>query len=127
MKALQIEGTSDTPKVGFDASTGILCMEGKCLPESIIDFFSVILKWLDGYAENPQKTTIFDFKLTYFNTASSKMLLDVMMRLNRLHLQKNDVLVRWHFPDDDEDMEEAGEEYAHILKVPFEHIAYKAE
>jgi hypothetical protein len=35
-----------------------------------------------------------------------------------------DVLVWWHFPDDDEDMEEAGEEYADIVEVPFEQVSY---
>jgi hypothetical protein len=38
-----------------------------------------------------------------------------------------DVLVRWHFPDDDEDMEEAGEEYADIVEVPFEQVSYSLD
>ncbi|MBC7124936.1 MAG: DUF1987 family protein, partial [Bacteroidales bacterium] len=36
----------------------------------------------------------------------------------------HDVLVRWYYPEDDEDMQEAGEEYADIVDVPFEQIGY---
>ena len=32
------------------------------------------------------------------------------------------VLVRWHYDDDDEDMQEAGEEYADMVDVPFEMV-----
>jgi hypothetical protein len=34
------------------------------------------------------------------------------------------VLVRWYFPDEDEDMQEAGEEYADMVDVPFEMVSY---
>ena len=70
------------------------------------------------------KKTIFNFKLVYFNTASSKLLLDILMKLEEIHEAGNDVLIRWHFPEDDEDMEEAGEEYADIVDVPFEQVSY---
>ena len=51
------------------------------------------------------------------------MLLDVLMKLEELHQNGKDVLVKWHYPEDDEDMKEAGEEYADIVDIPFEQIA----
>ena len=35
-----------------------------------------------------------------------------------------DITVKWHFHEDDEDMEEAGEEYEDMIEVPFEQVAY---
>jgi hypothetical protein len=32
--------------------------------------------------------------------------------------------VKWHYPEDDEDMAEAGNEYADIVDLPFEQIPY---
>jgi hypothetical protein len=32
------------------------------------------------------------------------------------------VMVRWHYPEEDEDMKEAGEEYAEMVDVPFEMV-----
>jgi len=62
--------------------------------------------------------------LVYFNTASSKLILDILMKLEDLHKKGNEVLVKWYFPEDDEDMQEAGNEYADIVEIPFEQIAY---
>jgi len=100
-------------------------ISGRSLPEDVAAFYEPILDWLDEYAESPNAKTVFDFKLVYFNTASSKLLLDILLKLEDLADEGNDVLVRWHYPEDDEDMEEAGEEYADIVDVPFEQVAYQ--
>ena len=68
---------------------------------------------------------MFTFKLVYFNTASSKLLLDVLMKLEEIHSDGHEVLVRWCYPEDDEDMRDAGEEYADIVDIPFEQVSYE--
>ncbi len=124
METIKIQGTEDTPKILLDAENDILEISGRSLPEDVSSFYEPVLNWLNEYAENPKKKTIFNFKLTYFNTASSKLLLDILMKLEEMHEKGMDVLIRWHYPEDDEDMEEAGEEYADIVDVPFEQVAY---
>lgn len=129
MQIIKIKGTDDTPKVTLNASPDEPIMEisGRSLPEDVVAFYDPILEWLDEYAQNPLKKTVFDFKLEYFNTASSKLILDILLKLEDLADDGHDVLVRWHFPDDDEDMEEAGEEYADIVEVPFEQVSYSVD
>jgi len=61
--------------------------------------------------------------MVYFNTASSKMILDIMMKFEEMYQDGKDVLIRWFYPEDDEDMQEAGEEYADMVDVPFEQVA----
>jgi hypothetical protein len=124
METIKIQGTEDTPKILLDAENDILEISGRSLPEDVSSFYEPVLNWLNEYAENPKKKTIFNFKLTYFNTASSKLLLDILMKLEEMHEKGIDVLIRWHYPEDDEDMAEAGEEYADIVDVPFEQISY---
>ena len=124
METIKIQGTEDTPRIILDAEKELLEISGRSLPEDVSAFYEPVLNWLNEYAENPNDKTIFNFKLTYFNTASSKLLLDILMKLEELHEKGNDVLIRWHYPEDDEDMEEAGEEYADIVDVPFEQVAY---
>ena len=126
METIKIQGTEDTPKVILDKDTELLEISGRSLPEDVASFYEPVLTWLDEYAQNPNKKTIFNFKLIYFNTASSKLLLDILMKLEEIHEAGHDVLIRWHFPEDDEDMEEAGEEYADIVDVPFEQVSYSA-
>jgi len=124
METIKIQGTEDTPRIILDAGNEILEISGRSLPEDVTSFYEPVLNWLDEYAEKPNKKTIFNFKLTYFNTASSKLLLDILMKLEGMHEKDQDVLIRWHYPEDDEDMAEAGEEYADIVDVPFEQVSY---
>jgi hypothetical protein len=124
METIKIQGTEDTPKIILDAENDILEISGRSLPEDVSSFYEPVLNWLNEYAENPNKKTVFNFKLTYFNTASSKLLLDILMKLEEMHEKGNEILIRWHYPEDDEDMAEAGEEYADIVDVPFEQVPY---
>ncbi len=124
MEVIKIVGTDDTPSVTLDVANEIFEISGRSLPEDVAAFYEPILDWLDRYSEEAKGKTVFNFKLVYFNTASSKMLLDILLKLEEMHEGGKDVLVRWHFPEDDEDMEEAGEEYSDIVDVPFEQISY---
>ena len=125
METIKIQGTEDTPKIILDAENEILEISGRSLPEDVSSFYEPVLNWLNDYAENPATKTVFNFKLTYFNTASSKLLLDILMKLEELHEKGNEVVIRWHYPEDDEDMAEAGEDYADIVDVPFEQVSYQ--
>ncbi|MDD4747551.1 MAG: DUF1987 domain-containing protein [Salinivirgaceae bacterium] len=127
MEVIKIIGTDDTPSVTLDANNDLFEISGRSLPEDVAAFYEPILDWLDRYAEGPNDKTVFNFKLVYFNTASSKLLLDILLKLEEIFEAGNDVLIRWHFPDDDEDMEEAGEEYADIVEVPFEQVSYSMD
>lgn len=117
-------GTDDEPKVTLDAGNGIFEISGRSMPEDVVTFYQPILNWLDNYAEAPNSKTVFDFKFNYFNTSSSKLILDILVKLEEMYEEGKDVLIRWYYPDDDEDMQDAGEEYAEIVEIPFEQISY---
>ena len=127
MEVIKIVGTDDTPSVTLDVANEIFEVSGRSLPEDVASFYEPILDWLDAYSEEAIAKTVFNFKLVYFNTASSKMLLDILLKLEEMYESGKEVLIRWHFPEDDEDMEEAGEEYADIVEVPFEQISYSMD
>ena len=66
----------------------------------------------------------FEFKLEYFNTASSKLILDVLTKLEDVKNSGKAITVLWYFYDDDEDMEEAGEEFSELVDLEFEFKEY---
>lgn len=123
MDVIKIMGTDDTPTVTLDAGNNVFEISGRSLPEDVAAFYNPIIDWMEKYNQSPLPKTVFNFKLVYFNTASSKMLLDILMKLEELHNAGKEVVVKWHFSEDDEDMKEAGEEYADIVDVPFEQIS----
>ena len=77
METIKIQGTEDTPKVTLDKDHDIMEISGRSLPEDVASFYDPVLSWLEEYAQDPNPKTIFNFKLVYFNTASSKLLLEV--------------------------------------------------
>ncbi len=124
MDPIIISATEDTPGVRLDAGNDIFELSGRSLPEDVSKFYGPILNWLDEYAKSPNEQTVFNFKLSYFNTASSKIILDILMKLEGMHNDGKDIVIKWNYPTDDEDMMEAGEEYADIVDVPIELVEY---
>ena len=124
MNPIIINATEDTPGIRLDAASDIFELSGRSLPEDVVKFYKPILDWLDEYAQSPNDHTVFNFKLSYFNTASSKIILDILMKLEGMHDDGKSLSIKWHYPSDDEDMEEAGKEYADIVSVPIELVEY---
>ena len=124
MEKIIREETDETPKVILDVESGVFEFSGKSLPEDVTQFFNPILDWFDNYSLSPNSETKVAFKMDYFNTASSKLILDILMKLEEINEAHGGVMVHWYFLEDDEDMEEAGEEYADIVEVPFKNISY---
>jgi hypothetical protein len=124
MEALKIAGTEDSPHITLDLDASIMEISGRSLPEDVNTFYEPVLSWIEEYSKNPLDSTVFNFKLSYFNTASSKVILDILTQFEEMIEEGHRVLVRWHYPDEDEDMMEAGEEYADMVEVPFEMVSY---
>ena len=122
MKPIIIEGTPKTPTIRFDVSEGIFEIKGRSIPENSVEFYKPLIDWLDDYKETPLDKTVVNIRLEYFNTSSSKCILDVFKKLEAIHKAKNDVVVNWFYEEDDEDMLEAGEDYESIIRVPFKMI-----
>lgn len=123
METLNIPMTSKTPLVSFDANAGIIELSGRSIPENTMEFYGPLFDLLDKYLIQPQSKTKLKIQLEYFNTSSSKCLLDLFKKLQALQSSgKSEVSVEWHYEEDDEDMLEAGEDYQTIAKLNFEMI-----
>ena len=120
MEAFIIKGTYDCPEVTLDKENNLFEVSGRSLPEDVVTFYEPMINWLSEYMEDPNAETIFDFNFIYFNTASSKVILDILTLLEEMIENGHKVRVRWHYAEYDEDMQEAGEEYAEMVDVPFE-------
>jgi SiaC family regulatory phosphoprotein len=120
MEILNLEGAEDTPKIILDKKNGIFEISGRSLPEDSAEFYRPVLEWIETYAAEANPSTEFTFKLEYFNTASSKLILDVLSALEEI----KGIKILWYFHEDDEDMEEAGEEFSELVEIPFEFKTY---
>jgi hypothetical protein len=123
MENLNIPATEDTPEVILDAS-GNFQFNGVSLPEDVVSFYDPIIEWIESYGKNPLDFSTFKFKFTYFNSASAKVIFNILLTLEELSEAGADIKVEWYYKEEDEDIEEAGEGYAGIVEVPFEMISY---
>ncbi len=120
MEALILESTNLTPEIKFDAESGLFELKGRSIPENSLEFYQPVYEWLDAYLENPNEKTVVNVQFDYFNTSSSKCILDILKRIDKLEDMDKDVLIKWYYDENDEDMMEAGEDYSDLLEAPFE-------
>ena len=121
MSNLLINDTIKTPYISLEFSNGKLEIRGKSIPENSTEFYKPVFDWLDSYVNTPAPETELMVNLEYFNTSSSKCLLDIFRRLEKIvRSGKSNVKVKWYYEADDEDMLEAGEDYQALVQVPFE-------
>jgi hypothetical protein len=125
MEQLFVESTPHTPYISFDASSGVMEIKGRSIPENADDFWLPILNWFETYIQMPANQTVFRIDLEYFNISSSKRILFLLYKLNNLVKLQETVKVEWYYREDDDDMFEVGNDYAYMVKVPFEFIMYK--
>lgn len=119
MEKIFIEPTRVTPLVNFDPDEGLLEVKGRSSPENSILFYQKIIDGLDSFAENGNSGFTANFSFEYFNTSSSKCLFDLFKKLSKIEESGKEVTINWFYEEDDEDMMEAGEDYADLLELQF--------
>ena len=123
MENLELTASAKTPEVMFNRENGMLRLKGRSIPENSIEFYKPLIDWLEKYSSKPKTDTIVNIQLEYFNTSSSKCILDVFKKLESINKGgQSQVIINWHYEEDDEDMSEAGEDYQAIINVPFKMV-----
>lgn len=124
MKDFTLVGNQKLPTIYLNHETGEMEFSGKSIPENAEFLFQPVLEWMDKYLKSPSEITIFIIKLEYFNTSSSKYLVEVFRKFEDLFKSGKKVSIQWYYEQEDEDMQESGEDFRDILKVPVELIVY---
>ncbi len=113
MKNIKIQGYHGTfyvPSVDFNAETGICKLEGESYLEETNSFYEPLIKWLDEFLTKNDKKLVFNIKLEYYNTSSSKCIVDMLRVLSKYQKAGKDVVVNWYYDNKSEDVEEEIEE-----------------
>ncbi|HHU00915.1 MAG: DUF1987 domain-containing protein [Bacteroidota bacterium] len=122
METIIREGTPKTPYVKLDGEKGLIEIKGRSIPENSVEFYKPLIDWLDKYGNVPLEVTNVNIQLEYFNTSSSKCILDIFKKLELIYKKGSKVQINWYYEEDDEDMFEAGEDYQSIINIPFSMI-----
>jgi len=123
MENLYIEKTKDTPEINFNAETGILSISGESYPENAFELYKNVFEWLNLFFQQ-KRNVVINFRLEYFNTSSSKCILDILDLLEEYQNQSGKVEINWFYREGDDDILENGEEFAEDLSIPFNFKTY---
>ncbi len=113
------------PEINMDSQNGVLYIGGESYHEYTQEFFLPIMEWLDSQMAHPGRRLEINFKMTYFNTSSARIFLELMQRLEKYQNQnQGQVLVNWHYESNDIDMYESGLRYSEDVRIPFNLVKF---
>jgi hypothetical protein len=119
MENLDLKPTNETPHVICDVK-GEITMTGRSLPENPAKFYQPLFEWAQNFEND---SILINFRLEYFNTASSKQIFTfIKLFMENENVKK--VQVKWNYEEGDYDSKETGEHFSHLFKIPFEFIEY---
>jgi len=121
MNDLRIEKTNNSPLVEFNIN-GQMSIKGRSIPENGMVFYQPIFKWIEEYGQRPSPKTTLDVNLEYFNTTSSKCILDVLKGFEKVKKPGFEVNVNWYYKEDDPDMLESGQDFGSFININFSFI-----
>jgi hypothetical protein len=127
MENLYLEGTSGPyfqPYVHFDAKSGICIVGGESHLEDAFGFYKRLQDWVEQYQG---QMLIFRFKLTFFNTSSSKGILGIIKALKRKADEGVPVQIVWYYPRENYDMKAEAEDYMEDVDMRFTLISYRLD
>ncbi len=123
MEPIFIDGTNRTPFVSMDPS-GKFRISGRSIHENSSKFFDPIINWVKTYLKNPPETTVFDIELEYFNSDTSRYILDILRLLMEKQVN-NKLIINWYYEEGDYDLLERGQYYESILNTKFNFIEFQ--
>ena len=118
MSKLFLEPTEDSPRVLFDSDTGQLAIQGRSFMEDTSPFYFGIIEWLREYFKSPKSLTSLIVEFDYINSASYRMMADIIGELNKYYVLGHKVEVLWGYYSDDECLAEMGEELNDLFDIP---------
>lgn len=127
---ITLKETNATPSIHFDIKQNIFEICGCSRPENVRDFYLPIVEWLECFCQQAEEyrsrfesdPAIFKFKLTYFNSASAKFILDIMMSINNLHSAGIKTSIDWFYEEGDDDMLDVGAELSEMVDFDFRYV-----
>ena len=118
MENLEITASKSTPEIKFDAGNCTLSIVGESYPENTSQFYEPIYGWIDNCIEAlGDKEMVLSIELIYFNSSSSKVLMDIFDTLEDASDEGKNIIVNWIYDEENDSALEYGEEFAEDIEA----------
>ncbi|MFO8235241.1 MAG: DUF1987 domain-containing protein [Bacteroidales bacterium] len=122
---VHIKGTIKTPDIYLNKNEGVIKLKGRSIPENAKELYYPIIEWTENYIKSSSSKTNLIFQLEYFNTASSKMIFELINTLKITLDQGKKLNIEWHYMEDDDDILDSGETFQEISGLDFNFYSYE--
>ena len=122
MEPLIIQGTTNTPSVRLNKNLSKFLISGVSLPENVLEFYDSVITWIIKYFDDPNPETVFEFKFNYLNTASSKIVSNILQILDEQYSNGIKVSVAWYYDLEDSEIKELGQDLSEMMDLPMEFL-----
>ena len=120
LESMFIEETNDTPDIILDNDNLKIIITGPSFPENAYSVYSPVLDWIEKLGTTLQSTLVCEFFYSYINSASKKLVYEVILLLKRLLEANKQISITWFYEEHDDDMKELGEEFRELTSVPMD-------
>ncbi len=120
MENLFIQSDTTTPEIDFKGISGEFKFTGRSFPENVFDFYNPVLDYINLYAKQTAPETVVIFNMSYFNTASYKMIVKILLAFSTIDKNNSPVNIKWCCDVNDLTIVEKGEELKEYLKLNLE-------
>lgn len=121
---LFIEATDNTPRIDFDPVSGNLWLIGESFPDMAHEFYKPVVQWFQAYVASTRGPIILKFKFSYFNTSTSKYIINFLSLAEGAVAAGRSIEVEWHYPANDDNIKQNGLELADGFNIFFTTVAY---
>lgn len=116
MENLIIAKTTATPGIHFDYASGVLELRGESYPENTAAFYAPVFEWLKNFLNSGKEAALtVNLEIIYFNSSSSKALMNFFDLLEAAAKAGRKVIVNWIYAKGNEGALEYGEEFKEDL------------
>jgi len=118
MTNLILKATNSAPMVEFNCETCVFTIEGRSILEDPSGFYMSIYEWLEIFLPTATKEVIFNIKLEYVNSSSSKYLTGLFRLIDQTFTTGKQIVVNWFYDEYDESIMDLGMHYRDHFTFP---------
>jgi len=114
-----VPATKYTPRIELHFNDKYLRIEGDSWPENAMEFYQPLFFKLDEYFSFEGQSLNIDLFMDFINTSSSKMIDDMVKKLQTFFQKGHEIKLQWFYPEGDMDCKDKFETLLEDAQFPY--------
>ena len=126
MRQIEIRGSEESPKIILDPKNGNIKILGRSSMSNPHLFYPTIIKMLQNYCDFPVERTQLFLDLEYYNTSSSRYILNILKLVSRINnIDGKKAKIFWYYEEEDEGIIDDIKIFSELINYKIHAIQYE--